>query len=291
MSLALPALANDADQARKTFEAYTGFQQTADKRILDQLTPFCSGAIVETDGKVEITSPLSKEQFRAGVQAALDQKAKTPGSYEEVTYTAECGQISAKGTLRIPRTGGDFKGSFSVTFKKTEAGEVKIHYLRLTLPMADTPIKSHGLFSFTMPGDWKAVDLPQSELEGGREVYAGNAQLGASGMLIYMAFEDATKKTSEQALETYPSAVAEPIVSQLEKSGASLESRDFQPLASGDKDRSYFSVVMKATSGDRGYLSGVVIRTSKRIYVIQEVSSRILTRQTWAEIAKSFKEL
>jgi len=290
---ASPALADDVASARRTFEAYTDYQQQSDKRILDQLTPACSAAIVETDGKVEITTPLSSDQFRAGIRSALAAKSKTPGTYEDVAYTASDKEISAKGTLHIPQSGAqrDFKGPFSVVFKKDEAGEVRINYLRLTVPIPDTPVTCHSLFSFSMPGAWKANDLPKSQRGNSEEVHAGNASMGGSAMLLYMAFEDATKSPSDQSLENYPSAAAAPIVEQLEKGGATLESRDFQPISSSDKNRSYFSVVMKSPSGERAYLSGVVIRTGMRIYVIQEVSGRILNRSTWEEIARSFKEL
>ncbi|MGC4017235.1 MAG: hypothetical protein QM755_22385 [Luteolibacter sp.] len=153
---------------------------------------------------------------------------------------------------------------------------------------AQTPIKSHGQFEFSMPGEWKLTEIPKQETDG-PVIYPGSGTT-PGGVLSYLAFEFPGQKVADQKLENFPGPVCEPIIAKLEKAGGKEVSRGYEELVKGQPDRGYFHLLMKSPAGEEIHFSGIVVRTTKRVYVIQQMGPNV-TKDSWVEIVKSFKEL
>lgn len=285
-----PVFADDVALAKDAFGKFVRLQKANDRQVLDLISADCSGQLIQSDGEIEITVDIPKGQFIKGIEAAILQGEGQGEAepYEDVEFEASGNRINASGFIRYAKP--DFKGPFSMAFTKNAEGELKITSMTITMPLTKTPIKSHELFEFTMPGKWTPGDGKKMNLGGAKTMYPGGAT-GQGGSLAYFAFEDSVTKTEDQDLKAFPAIVAGPIVKRLTAQGGKEEKSDFLDLTPGNKDHGYFIRTLVAPDGQRAFINGIIIRTKSRVYVIQTVGSASPNVELWRDVAKGFREL
>lgn len=281
-------LADDVALAKASFEKFVDLQKANDRQLLDLISDDCSGKLMQSDGKIEIAVDVPKGQFAKSIEAAILQNEGKAAPYEEVEFKASGETINASGFIRYEDP--DFKGPFSMAFTKNPAGDMKISSMMITVPLTRTPIKSHALFEFTMPGKWIAADGKKMDIGGGKTMYPGGAR-GQGGGLAYFAFEESVTKTEDLNLKAFPPIVAGPITKKLIAQGGKEEKSEFLELTPGNKDHGYFIQTLLDPQGGRFFINGIVVRTQARIYVIQTVGSFVPNVNLWRDVAKGFKEL
>jgi hypothetical protein len=286
--LAARVSADDLRLAKETFGKFAEYQKNDDPRILDLVAADCSGRIVQSDGTLEIVTLVSPGRFRQGIEAALKKKEGNPDPYEEVEYQAHKDSVSVSGVIKSVKT--DFKGPFQMTLKKDEAGTMKIRYAMITFPLGSTPIKSHDLFEFVMPGEWKITAAKKADIGEERTVYSGGASSN-SGSLGYTAFEDGKTKPENHDLKEFPWAAAGPLLKKLKQEGGKEKPPVIGELTPGNKDQVYFIYPVEGPDKEVMRIHGIVIRTDARIYTIFAAGTANVNKDLWLAVAKSFKEL
>lgn len=279
-------LADDVALAKEAFGKYVEYEKTNDPRILDLLTPDCGGEIKFTDGKFSFTAPVPKGELKKGYQAQIEKKEPFTGSYEDAVYTPLPAGVRVTGVIHFEKAG--IRGPFAFGYIKDESGAMKIKFAQLPVPMGQTPITSHDLFQFVMPGSWKAKPVGKMVNEGGT-LYPGNAE-AMYGLLGYSAMENPKKKPADYALENIPGIFVNPLVAKMAENGLKEEGRSFTELSPGNPDQGYFLSSLKGPEY-RVWISGIVLRTPMRMYVIHLTCPSAPNVEMWREIAKSFKEL
>ena len=286
--LAARVSADDLTLAKETFGQFAEYQKNADPRILDLIAADSSGQIVQSDGTLEIVTLVPPGRFRQGFEAAAKKKEGNPNPYEEVEYKAHKDSVSVSGVAKFVKD--DFKGPFQMTLKKDEAGAMKIRYAVITVPLGRTPIKSHDLFEFVMPGEWKTKAAKKIDIGEGRTVYSGGA-VSASGSLGYTAFEDGKTKPEDHDLKEFPWAVAEPLLKKAKQGGGKEMSPFIGELTPGNKDQVYFIYPVEGPDKEVMRIHGIVMRTDARIYTVFAAGTANANKDLWLAVAKSFKEL
>lgn len=289
LALAAPVFADDVALTKAAFEKFVQFQQADDRKILDLISADGSGRIISSDGELEIVSEIPEGKLVRAVEAAILQDDGEPEPYEKVEFKASGDTVSASGFIRYTKP--DFEGPFSMDFTKNAAGEMKITSMTITIPLSKTPVKGHGLFGFVMPGKWSPADVNKQEVGEGRTMYPGMGS-GQGGSLAYFAFQDATTKPEDQDLKAFPAVVGDPIVKRLTAQGGKEDGRwSFTDLTPGNKDQGYFIRTLTDPGGNRVFISGIVLRTKARIYLIQTIAGSLPGVKLWRSVAESFKEL
>jgi len=285
---ASPVFGDDMALAKATFEKFDQLQKANDLKATTLLSEDCEGKLIQSDGEMEIAVDVPKGQFAKFIELAVQEEKKKKDLYEDVEFAASGDAIEASGFIRYADPA--FRGPFAMEFGKNPAGEMKITFMTITVPLLSTPIKSEGVFEFVMPGKWSPGQIKKSDLGEGKAFQLGNA--GGPGIsLAYFAFDDSKETPAEQDPTAFPSAVSEPIAKKLVAQGGKELSFDTLDLIPGNKDQAYFIRVLLDPAGKRVFIHGVVIRGKEQMYVIQTVGSNPPNVKMWRKAAKSFKEL
>jgi len=286
--LAARVSADDLTLAKEIFGKFADYQKNDDPRILDLVAADCSGRMVQSDGTLEIVTLVPPGRFRQGIEASLKKKEGNPNPYEDVEYKAHKDSVSVSGVVQFVKD--DFEGPFQMTLKKDEGGAMKIRYAMITFPLGSTPIKSHDLFEFVMPGEWKTKAAKKLDIGEGRTVYPGGA-VSDSGSLGYTAFEDGKTKPEDHDLKEFPWVVAGPLLKKAKQGGGKEMPPFIGELTPGNKDQVYFIYPVEGPDKEVMRIHGIVMRTDARIYTIFAKGTATVNKDLWLEVAKSFKEL
>jgi hypothetical protein len=287
VALTAMAAADDVADAKKVFEQYVEYRNSGDLRVLDLISEESTFSTMQAGEGFFITSPNSNH--RKGLESAMKKKVALKEVFEEVKFT-QMGKASVLVEGICHPTGNEFKGPFRMLLQSNDGGAMKIAKYQAPFPLSYTSVKSHEIFEFKMPGEWKPEKVEKVDLGDGVVMFPGYAS-ATFGALNYVAFEDANSKTTDRELNTLPMVVAEPLLSNFARRGFKEEGRDYKLLNEANPDQGFYSFILKAPTGETVYLDGLVLRTKKRIYVIQQMGPSLPQVALWAAVAKGFKEL
>lgn len=287
LALSTFAFADPITDVKKEYEVFVENDKNDSLEILKQFMPDCRITFVESDGKLEFPHVVSMDQFKAIVTETAKNKDRNKDTHEKVKFTQVGDAVRVSGESRNPEE-PDSKGSFSMLFQK--AGDFyRIAELAMTTASPVTEIASHDLFSFSMPGSWKHQAGEMIELGDGKRIFPAHAR-SERGTMSYVAFESDNQKIADLALDEYPMAVAEPIITKLLAIGAVESGKDMEALEDGGKNRIFYSYEFTSPDGSPAALSGIVVRTEARIYTILFIGGGGNTREFWQAVGRTFKE-
>lgn len=281
------AAADDVADAKKVFEQYVEYRNSGDLRVLDLISPESEFVMVQHGDEFEISTPSPKHRER--LESAMKKKLEQKEIFKEVEFR-QVGKtfIIAEGICQPGDS--EFKGPFRMLLDRDEAGVMKITRFHVPFPLTYTTLKGHGIMEFKMPGEWEAKEEEKSDTGDGGTMYPVSASSFLGPMNI-MAFEGADSKVPERKLENLPMVLGGPILSTFEKKGFKAEGRSYMLLDEANPDQSFYTFTLEAPTGDTIYISGLIMRTKKRIYVIQQTGPSVPTHGMWSYVAKGFKEL
>jgi hypothetical protein len=287
VTLTAVAAADDVADAKKLFEQYVEYRNSGDLRVLELISPKSEFVMVQHGDGFEISTPSPNHRER--LESAMKKKLEQKEVFEEVEFR-QIGKtfIIAEGTCQP--TDGEFKGPFRMLLDRDEAGAMKITRLHVPAPITYTTLKGHGIMEFKMPGEWDAKEIEKVDIGEGDVILPG-AATSMFGGLNYMAFEYGKTKPSEMQLEAMPMAAAGPLLARFEKQGLKESGRSYMLLDDANPDQGYYTFTLAAPNGDTVYMSGLVLRTKRRMYVIQQIGPSIPGADLYSFVAKGFKEL